>query len=108
MNERQEAEWIYAKGLEIAILLKGSKKKEITADSVEKIIKNDYEEIAGKISSIIYNEAIKLISNEKTKDRWYPPQMFRKRFLIQYAFFFLIDADKRILLGCIPLKELHL
>ena len=70
MNERQEAEWLYAKGLELAILLKGSSMKKVTTDSVCKIIEDDYEEIAGKISSIIYNEAKNLISNEKTKNRW--------------------------------------
>ena len=70
MNERQEAEWLYAKGLELAILLNGSSKKKVTTGSINNIIIDEYGELAGKISSIIYNEAKNLISNEKTKNRW--------------------------------------
>jgi len=62
MNERQEAEWLCAKGLELAILLKGSSKKKITADSVDKIIEEDYDEIAGKIAGKIFNEANKFVA----------------------------------------------
>jgi len=62
MNERQEAEWLYGKGLEIAILLKGSSKKKITANSIDEIIIDEYGDIAGKISGIIFNEAKKLIA----------------------------------------------
>ena len=70
MNERQEAEWLYARGLEIAIMLKGSIKKKVTAETVNNIIIEEYDELAGMISSKIFNEAKKLISDELTKDRW--------------------------------------
>ena len=62
MNERQEAEWLYAKGLELAILLKGPRKN-VTDDSVDKLIDDEYDAIAGKIAGRILNSAKKMIAN---------------------------------------------
>jgi two-component SAPR family response regulator len=57
MTEKQEAEWLYAKGLELAILLKGPVKKNITDDSVIKLIEEEYDAIAGRIAGKILDSA---------------------------------------------------
>ena len=63
MNEKQEAEWLYAKGLELAILLKGPIKKNITDASVDKLIDDEYGAIAGMIAGKILNNAKMMIAN---------------------------------------------
>jgi len=63
MNERQEAEFLYAKGLEIAIMLKGPIKKNITHESVIKLIEDEYDAIAGRIAGKIYNSAKAMAEN---------------------------------------------
>jgi len=62
MNERQEAAWLYAKGLELAILLKGPKKN-VTDDSIDKLIDDEYDAIAGRIAGKIFNGAKAMIAN---------------------------------------------
>ena len=64
MNEKQEAEWLYAKSLELAIMLKGSSKKKVTVESVYKIIEDDYEEIAGKIAKKILVYANDIVTHK--------------------------------------------
>jgi hypothetical protein len=65
MTERQEAEWLYAKGLELAILLKGTRNKNITEGSVNKFIDDEYDDIAGRIAGRILESAKKMISNNQ-------------------------------------------
>jgi hypothetical protein len=61
MNERQEAEWLYAKGLELAILIKGT--QGITIPEVNKtdVITKNYNELAIKIARYIVVKATELI-----------------------------------------------
>jgi len=61
MTERQEAEFLYAKGLEIAIMLKGPIKKKITEKTVIKLIKDEYDAIAGRIAGEILKSAKTMI-----------------------------------------------
>jgi len=62
MTEIQEAAWYYAKGLEIAIMLKGAVKKKITEGNVINIIKEEYDDIAGRIAGEIHNKAKTMIT----------------------------------------------
>jgi len=61
MTERQEAEFLYAKGLEIAIMLKGPIKKNITEGSVIKLIEDEYDDIAGRIAGKLFVSAKEMI-----------------------------------------------
>jgi len=63
MTEKQEAEWLYAQGLEIAIMLKGPIKKKITEGSVIKLIEEEYDAIAGRIAGELLNKANKMVKN---------------------------------------------
>ena len=61
MKENQEAEFLYAKGLEIAIMLKGPIKRSITENNVIKLIEDEYDAIAGIIAGKIYTSAKTMI-----------------------------------------------
>ncbi|MDR2941716.1 MAG: hypothetical protein LBV17_03895 [Treponema sp.] len=61
MTKEQEAEWLYAKGLELAILLKGSVKKNLTEDAVIKFIEKEYDALAGRIAGKIVTSAKTMI-----------------------------------------------
>jgi hypothetical protein len=67
MNERQEAEWLYAKGLELAILLKGPSKKSVTETSVDKIIDDDYGDIAGRMAGRILRSENRMVADKSNQ-----------------------------------------
>jgi two-component SAPR family response regulator len=64
MTERQEMQWLYAKSLELAILLKGSVKKNLTEDAVIKFIEEEYDALAGRIAGKIITNA-KIMTEKK-------------------------------------------
>jgi hypothetical protein len=64
MTERQEAEFLYAKGLEIAIMLKGPIKKNIKEGSVIKLIEDEYDAIAGRIAGKLFVSAKEMIEKK--------------------------------------------
>jgi len=64
MTERQEAEWLYAKGLELAIMLKGRIKEKITEGTVVKFIEEEYDDIAGRIAGKISTYAKKMVEKK--------------------------------------------
>jgi len=64
MTEIQEAAWYYAKGLELAIMLKGAVKKKLTEDTVINHIEKEYDDIAGRIAGEIHNKAKTMITKK--------------------------------------------
>ena len=64
MNEKQEAQWLYAKGLELAFLIKGAVRptNEITEEwQLNRYINNNYHEIAMMLTRQIADSATKMI-----------------------------------------------
>ena len=61
MTDRQEAEWLYAKGLEMAILLKGPVEKSIVESPVSDMLFKPYHELAIKIARRIVRSASELL-----------------------------------------------
>jgi hypothetical protein len=67
MNERQEAEWLFAKALEIVVLLKGPIRKRLNLKNYLKILAG-YEEAAGLIAGRIMMNA-KEMTEKKTIEK---------------------------------------
>jgi len=60
-NMEQEARWLYAKGLELAILIKGPVEKEQIETTVNQFFLKDHNELAIKIARKISISALELI-----------------------------------------------
>jgi len=69
MNERQEPEWLFAKALEIAVLLKGPIKKKLNSKNYLEILA-DYEETAGWIAVRITMNAKEMIEKKTIEKAW--------------------------------------
>jgi len=63
MDERQEAEWLFAKALEIAVLIKGSARKKLNS---KKYLESfaAYEEAAGWIAARITENAKEMVEKK--------------------------------------------
>jgi len=61
MTEREEAEWLYAKGLEIAIMLKGPADKGTVESPVSEMLFKHYHELAITIARKIARSASELL-----------------------------------------------
>ena len=65
MNKRQEAQWLYGKGFELAVLLKGKPDNLETiletSELVNGILLKNYDELATKIALLIGRHSTKLI-----------------------------------------------
>jgi len=61
MTEKQEAEWLYAKGLELAILIKG-KTSDLPKETFryDDFLSENYGDLAEKIARKIINSATEL------------------------------------------------
>jgi len=66
MNKKQEAQWLYAKGLELAILLRDTGKEKQKEGTVYGIIKSNYHADAIKIALMIHENARALTPTAQT------------------------------------------
>jgi len=69
MNEKQEAEWLFAESLEIAVLLKGPIKKKLNLKKLQESFA-DYEETAGWIAARITKNAKEMIEKKAIEKAW--------------------------------------
>ena len=69
MTDRQEAEWLFAKALEITALLKGPIKGKLNSKKYLETLA-DYEEAAGWIAARIMTNAKGLIERKLIEKNW--------------------------------------
>ena len=65
MNNRQEAEWLYAKGLEIAILIKGQPSVPLDEPLLFNDILKSYDELAMKAARKIIISSSELLRTDQ-------------------------------------------
>jgi ABC-type phosphate transport system substrate-binding protein len=67
MTDKQEAEWLCAKAMEIAVHFKGPSKKKLNSENYREIY-SEYEEIAGWIIARITENAKEMIEMKMIKE----------------------------------------
>jgi len=69
MNERQEAEWLFAKALEIAVLLKGPARKKLNSKKYLETLAV-YEEAAGWVALRITANAKEMVEKKAIEKKF--------------------------------------